>query len=285
MKIEDVPQVHVLPWQGRVVAKVRGRTTKFVCCEACGQNYAYELKRTGAGSEPVPDWGWGRDSETETAAKVGAVANLRNRLRTGIEVIPCPACGWYQAHMLPKARRLHPRWMVYVGGCLTFGLIPVTLIGLTINGMNVSHGGEPFIPWPIFFAGMASLFIVGIGMLIGKYILARSYDPNDADVETRKRYGQSRALLLSEQEAQDMEARLLSEQEETDMEELLWRANASNPIDWSVRRGCPTLPRSDVSGAGPHLSSWLPGLALRSAALLLLLLLLFLLFLLPPGPD
>jgi hypothetical protein len=281
MKQEDVPHVRftlTLANGGRFVAKVRGRTTKFVCCEACGQNYAYELKRTGVASEPARLFD---HVGPETAAKLGAYADLRNRLRTGIEVIPCPACGWYQAHMLPKARRLHPRWMVYVGGCLTFGLIPVTLIGLAINGMNEDKG-KPSIPWPIFFAGMASLFIVGIGMLIGKYILARSYDPNDDDVETRKRYGQSRALLLSEQEVKDMEARLLSEQEAKDMEaRLLWRANASDPIDWSVRPGCPTLPRSDVSGAGPQLSSWLPGLALRSAALLLLLLLLLLL----PGPD
>jgi hypothetical protein len=102
--------------------------------------------------------------------------------------------------MIPKARRLHRRWMLYVGQCLTIGLIPLTLIGVAINGMY-EHVGKPYIPWPIFFVGMAGLLVVGIGMFIGKYNLAQSYDPNDEDVEARKLYGQSRAFLLSEQEA------------------------------------------------------------------------------------
>jgi len=54
-------------------------------------------------------------------------------LEIGIEVIPCPACGWYQSNMIPKARRRHRRWMVYVGQCLTIGLIPVAIIGGIIN--------------------------------------------------------------------------------------------------------------------------------------------------------
>jgi hypothetical protein len=85
--------------------------------------------------------------------------------------------------------------MVYFGQCLTIGLIPVAIIGGIING---SHGNQvtPPLPWSIFVAGLVCVFAVGIGMFIWKYKLAQSYDPNDEDVEARKRYGQSRAMLL-----------------------------------------------------------------------------------------
>jgi hypothetical protein len=77
-------------------AEAQGRTTKVVRCEACGQYYEYGLKRTAHG----PSW-------------QQADADLQHLLAIGIEVIPCPACGWYQSGMIPKARRLHRRWMMY----------------------------------------------------------------------------------------------------------------------------------------------------------------------------
>jgi hypothetical protein len=93
----------------------------------------------------------------------------------------------------------------YVGQCLTIGVVPLTLIGGFINAMNEDKGHFS-IPWPIFWDGMAGLFIVGIGMIFWKYNLARSYDPNDQDVEARKCYGQSRAILVQSEQGATVES-------------------------------------------------------------------------------
>lgn len=180
------------------IAAATGKTTKVVRCEACGQHYAYELKRTGEGQDEGGLFGGSYSVALERAE-----ANLQESLAVGIEVIPCPACGWYQSSMIPKARRLHRRWMLYVGQCLTIGSIPVAIFGGLVNGI-FEHNGRPSISWPIFCGALASLFVMGVGMLIWRYNLTQSFDPNDEDVETRKRYGQSRAVLLSEQEAKDV---------------------------------------------------------------------------------
>ncbi len=166
-------------------AAARGQTTKVVRCEACGQSYAYTLKRTGRGADSEGNRG---------VALQRAEENLRWLLWTEIEAIPCPACGRYQSNMIHEARRRYRRWMLYVGQCLTVGLIPVAVCGGLITGF---HG-------PIVLTGLASVFATGIGLLIWKRKLNQSYDPNNDDVEARKRYGQARAILLSKEESEDL---------------------------------------------------------------------------------
>jgi hypothetical protein len=170
---------------GRSGAVARGQTTKVVHCEGCGQNYAYKLKRTGRGSAPAKSPG---------QAVQEAEANLRWLLATEIEPIPCPACGRYQSHMIPEAQSRRARWMLYVGCCLTIGIVPVVVCSGLLTGFQ-----EPTLP-----AALACVFALGIGMLVGKYMLSKNYDPNDGDDEARRRYGQYRAILLSEQEARDL---------------------------------------------------------------------------------
>jgi hypothetical protein len=171
-----------------------GKTTKVVRCEACGRHYAYALQRTGRGHDKGEvGLGW-----INQVALAQAKANLQERLDTGIEAVPCPACGWYQSSMIPEARRLHRPWMHHVGLCLTIGLIPVAVLGLAAMQVN-----PPPLPWPIAVAGLVCLLVAGIGILLWRDYLAGRHDPNKEDVETRKRNGQSRAILLSEQEAKD----------------------------------------------------------------------------------
>jgi hypothetical protein len=178
-------------------AEARGQTTKIVRCEACRQHYAYQLTRTGHGAVD------GTSGNAYSAALLRAEADLQHLLAIGIEPVPCPACGWYQSNMIPQVRSLHRRWMVYVGQCLTIGLIPVAVIGLLINRFPEGQGTPP-IPWPIFVAGLVSCLAAGIGMFIGRPLLAKMFNPNDEDVEAHKRYGQSCAILLSDQEANDV---------------------------------------------------------------------------------
>jgi len=175
-----------------VTAAACGQTTKVVRCEACGRSYAYELNRTGVGADPEGAYG---------LALQRAEANLQHLLAIGIEAVPCPACGWYQSDMIPQLRRRHRRWMLHVGQCLTVGLIPVAIFG---SLSNAGEGNAAHVPWPIFVAGLVCLLAVGIGMFVWRHRLAKKFDPNAEDAEARKRCGQSRAALLSEQEANDV---------------------------------------------------------------------------------
>src|SRR5262249_27247897 len=175
-------------------AVAMGQTTKVVRCEACGKSYAYQLTRTGHGAADRSSGGG------HSVALQRAEADLQRFLAIGVEAAPCPACGWYQSDMIPQARRRHRRWMVYVGQCLTVGLIPLAVFGLLIiDGFPEAQGLAP-----VFVAGLVCLLAVGIGMFIWRHHLAKNFDPNDEDVGVRTLYGQSRAVLLSEQEARDV---------------------------------------------------------------------------------
>jgi hypothetical protein len=97
--------------------------------------------------------------------------------------------------MLAKARREHRRWMLYTGIGLTVGLMPVAFLGAVFNSARRS---TPAIPWPIYIAVVVALAAVGIGLIVGKFILANRYDPNNQDVVSRKKLGQARAMLREE---------------------------------------------------------------------------------------
>jgi hypothetical protein len=156
---------------------VAGQTTKVVRCEKCERRYAYELKRIG------------RDAK-----------HLADLLETGVEAVPCPACGWYQSDMIPPARRQHRRWMVNLGLCVALALVPVVGVIGEFFYVNSEPQGPPAVPWPIFVASLVCLLAVGVGLIVWKYRLSRKFNPNDGDAEARKRYGQSRATLLAEPE-------------------------------------------------------------------------------------
>jgi hypothetical protein len=110
---------------------------------------------------------------------------------------PCPACGWYQQHMLPKARKEYYRWMLVTGFCLAIGLIPIAVFGGVLN-LPRPQNPEPVIPWPLFLAGLGALAVVSVGLMVGKLILSWRYDPNAHDVETRKQLGRAHGMLREE---------------------------------------------------------------------------------------
>jgi len=177
------------------MSTMSGAVFKLVACEHCGTEYFYQLKRvaTGQGTSLLF---LDNQGAAERAASC-AEETLRLKLYCGVDLVPCPACGWYQQNMVAKARRQHRRWMLNAGACLTIGLIPVTFFGMVFNA--VQRGG-PAIPWPLFFAGIGSLAILGIGLMVAKCILAARYDPNSQEVEIRKRLSQGRAILRKEWE-------------------------------------------------------------------------------------
>lgn len=185
-----------IPYAMEYTSTMSGSVLKLVRCEQCVTEYVYQLQRTAEGQGTSFLF---TDNEGASArASSRAEDALRRKLERGVDLVPCLACGWYQQEMIPRARREHRRWMLNVGACLTIGLLPVAIIGGIINSARF---GEPAIPWPVFFGGLILLALIGIGLMLGKLISSRGYDPNDQDVEKRKQLGEGRAVLRSQLEA------------------------------------------------------------------------------------
>jgi hypothetical protein len=185
-----------------------GAVLKLVRCEQCAAEYVYQMQRTATGGGTSLLFLDNEGAADRAAAR--AEQSLQRKLERGVDLVPCPACGWYQQTMFVKARRQYRRWMLYAGLCLTLGLIPVSFIGAVINA---GPRDVPKIPWPLYFAGVLVLAAVGIALIVAKFILAARYDPNKQDVEHRKRVGQERALLRKDFE------RMLKRQQEAPDEE------------------------------------------------------------------
>jgi len=184
-----------IPYGMDYTSTMAGLVVKLVHCESCQAEYVYQLERTARGSGTSFLF---LDNEGASArASAQAEQELRQKLEQGVDLVPCPVCGWYQRHMIPKAKRQYRRWMLNVGACLTLGLIPLAFIGAFVNASS-GNGDGPAIPWPAFGAGLLILFLLGAGLMIAKAILASRYDPNSVDVETRKKRGQWCAMLRSD---------------------------------------------------------------------------------------
>ena len=86
-----------------------GVTIKNVVCEECFEPYAYRLRRrvaAKAGGYPGLD---------PAAANVNAQHRLQVLVQSEIDPVPCPHCGWYQAVMVRKIRKLHLRVLLRTG--------------------------------------------------------------------------------------------------------------------------------------------------------------------------
>src|SRR5262249_26472165 len=118
---------------------------------------------------------------------------LVQRLEKGCEVVPCPACGNIQAHMVRRARWLRHRWMVPVG---VFALVGG---GVCIGGAAVtslvgwSTDGNFTVPALLGAAG-GFLGTLGLAMLLLKRAWANSHDPNKESAEIRKQKGNDLAV-------------------------------------------------------------------------------------------
>jgi hypothetical protein len=111
-------------------------------------------------------------------------------LERGVDLVPCPQCGYYQQNMIPRARRKHRRWIMNAGVCLILACIPFAALGAIFNDRQ----GVPQIPWISFITIFGIPMLVGIALITLKLILSYRYDPNSQDVEVRKALGQKLTL-------------------------------------------------------------------------------------------
>jgi hypothetical protein len=168
-------------------ATATGTTVKHVQCEACGFEFVYQLRRTVHGratSFLIPD---------HQAAWVQANENLRHALATACDPVPCPLCGWLQRPMVRRARQLKYRRLWLVSLLLVVAAAILGAAGAIVLALTHQQSGP--IPWPagvLFLLAGAALAAAPVVLL--KFILAWSYDPNDGDVESRIELGCSCAV-------------------------------------------------------------------------------------------
>src|SRR4051794_22261082 len=91
-----------IPYALTYTVTLTASTTKKVVCEKCGHLYCYEAKRKASGEGMSLLFLDNRGARTR--AESYAADDLQMRLQKAIEAVPCPECGWYQEHMVAKAR-------------------------------------------------------------------------------------------------------------------------------------------------------------------------------------
>src|SRR3954470_17482742 len=114
----------MIPYALTYYVRETGRLPRVVRCEQCDREYVYFLKRAGEGEGTSLLFLENAEAKERAARK--ARAELEAALAVGVDPVPCPRCGWYQAHMVPEARsRRHP-WLWYVAG---LGLMVAIIFG------------------------------------------------------------------------------------------------------------------------------------------------------------
>jgi hypothetical protein len=112
---------------------------KQVRCEQCDCEYGYELIRRAKG-EAVTLFHLFQQ-RAQRAASRRAECKLEKRLARGIDVAPCPQCGWVQREMVRELRGRSTSKLAFVRW-----LIPCALAtsALTLAGAAAARGGGPF---------------------------------------------------------------------------------------------------------------------------------------------
>jgi hypothetical protein len=179
----------MIPVGIKYTATVEGKLPKAVKCEGCGQDYVYLLEGWVEGSD-VSILGLNNEGAQQSAQAM-AEAALRADLAKGCAVVPCPACGLVQQHMVALARseRL-PLTRTSARGLLFLGGLMVLASGIMVlASQNKDMGIVALAIW----IATGALLTSGAILALVRWSLTRRYDPNSVPVEQRKQLGQQSA--------------------------------------------------------------------------------------------
>lgn len=102
-------------------ATAGGSTWRNVTCEKCKKPYHYALVREAKAS--VRAAYALRQNAAEDRAEKTAEYRLMQLLEKGVDLVPCPACGWVQEEMVAEGKRRTARWLIFLAGlCAIAGL-------------------------------------------------------------------------------------------------------------------------------------------------------------------
>jgi hypothetical protein len=177
-----------------------GSTLKIVNCEYCRKQYLYRVKRTvhGEGNSLL----YGDEDGAKLRAIRHAQEELDTALKTAIDVVPCPGCGWIQEDMQVLARRQHLPRVKIAGLVLLIGLAaPVLMLLATLSRLE----DETF-PSQLFAELIVMTFaqlVTAGALLLGRSLACQNFDPNSGDPEVRIQQGRQCAVLVENAEKEE----------------------------------------------------------------------------------
>jgi hypothetical protein len=174
-------------------AVVQGQLPKLVACEHCGLEYVYLLERSAQGEGT--SFLFLDNAGAQHRAHQRAERRLRAKLERDFDPVPCPACGWYQAAMVPRLRKLRHGWMPKTGVALLPLAVILGLAAAIAQGVAEREPGHAaFAVALLLGAGALAAVAAAPALPLLKWALCRDYDPNAEDVEVRKQRGRERAV-------------------------------------------------------------------------------------------
>ncbi len=164
-----------IPYGMDYVASAEGRAIKEADCENCGQRYSFSLRRAAvAGSTSIL---FLNNRGAKARAVDRAEQELQRKLVRAVEAVPCPHCGWYQAHMIPKLRRRHLLWMKNAG------IVSLVVSVIALFAFVSCVAPEMGIRAPLWLLGALlgcglGFGLAAIALLLTRYLQVIKYDPN-----------------------------------------------------------------------------------------------------------
>jgi hypothetical protein len=174
-----------------IAARVSGSTLRTVVCEQCQTEYIYFLTREAEASAVAVLF---LDQEGAGIRALGAAqADLRKKLASEHDPIPCPTCGWYQKPMVKVLRAAHWRGLHIAGVILMYiGFLFAAMHVLQVLGAKGKWIDPALLNIGSFFGG------IGLTLMVVRKLLSMPLDPNAGDPEVRKKQGRSLALTRPE---------------------------------------------------------------------------------------
>jgi hypothetical protein len=157
-------------------ARAHGVTPKFECCENCGCEWVYLMRRSALAKKATL-YGIGADA-AQQRANSRANKMLREILRSDVDAIPCPRCGWYQRAMWTKRRmqlfKLVCAWMA----------LPLSVLVLAYPVARKNWIPEHPMTWAVLWG----VFAVALGLLC-VWVFSR-------DINAAARFGRSNGIAI-----------------------------------------------------------------------------------------
>jgi hypothetical protein len=155
-----------------------GARVKYVTCEKCQTEYAYELIRTGMGEGNAPFF-LGQASAAARAKK-RAHEQLEKRLASEAELVPCPTCGWVNEDLIKAYRASRYRWLVWalLPSALFLGLLAFSLLAALARMVGVPEWEARVVTAGLLAAYTALSLILILplrGRLLGRIDPNRTY--------------------------------------------------------------------------------------------------------------
>lgn len=167
-------------------ANLTASVAKEVTCERCRTEYVYAMVCTASGSG-LSLYGIGEQGAAGRAVDEAA-EKLRMYAHNDFELVPCPACGHYQAPMVGFMKGAYRKWLYLPAGVLILLALAWFVYQIVGSADSILRG----------FPGVlgAFLLLVAGGALIGlRSWWSINYDPNSGDPGPRIELGRAMAVL------------------------------------------------------------------------------------------